>query len=93
MFYANWEGANAAGLPRGAYHFFSFCTTPEAQLENIRHVVPAEPNALPLALDIELYDGQESSSISFLAREGACAARLAPDGIRRMVSAMIDGLE
>jgi hypothetical protein len=55
--------------------------------------VPAEPNVLPFALDVELYDGQESSSISFLAQEGACAARLGADGIRRMVSAMINGLE
>jgi len=53
MFLTNWYGAQNAGIPRGAYHFYYFCRTAQEQAEwFIRHV-PVEPGALPPVLDIE----------------------------------------
>lgn len=53
-FAANWSGAGKAGVPHGAYHFFSLCTPGPAQARNFLNTVPAEPGALPPAVDLEL---------------------------------------
>lgn len=52
-FQANWAGARAAGIPRGAYHFSYWCTPMEQQFEAFRRVVPVEPDAMPPVLDLE----------------------------------------
>ena len=52
-FRENWDGANAAALLRGAYHFFTFCTPGAAQAANLLAVVPIDPTALPPAVDVE----------------------------------------
>ncbi len=52
-FQANWEGARTAGLPRGAYHFFTLCRSGAEQARNFIDVVPREPGALPPVLDLE----------------------------------------
>jgi lysozyme len=52
-FAANWEGAGAAGLHRGAYHFFTLCQPGARQAANFIAVVPRAPGALPHALDME----------------------------------------
>jgi lysozyme len=93
LFRSNWDGTKAAGLLRGAYHTFSFCTSPDSQLENIRRVVPPDSDALPFALDIDLYEGQANATVSFLGQEGRCAEQLGFEGIRRAVSIMIAGLK
>ena len=49
----NWTGAARANLRRGAYHFFTFCTSGEAQAENFTAVVPVDETALPPAVDVE----------------------------------------
>jgi lysozyme len=49
----NWRKAKAAGVPRGAYHFYYFCRTAVDQANwFIRHV-PRERSALPPVLDME----------------------------------------
>jgi len=49
----NWKGAGEAGLARGAYHFFTFCTDGAAQAENyLARVAPLDPE-LPPAVDVE----------------------------------------
>src|SRR5437899_1806639 len=53
-FTENWNGAAAAGLQRGAYHFFTFCSSGQDQAVNYLHVVPVEADALPPAIDLEL---------------------------------------
>lgn len=58
---ANWAGAKNAGLPAGAYHFFSFDSSAEAQAENFIAAVPAYDGALPPAIDIELYGAYRRS--------------------------------
>ncbi len=52
-FAENWAGAGAAGLRRGAYHFFSLCSPGAAQAAAFLRVVPDDPDALPPALDLE----------------------------------------
>ncbi|MFO0625291.1 MAG: GH25 family lysozyme [Polyangiales bacterium] len=52
-FRENWEGARAAGIPRGAYHFFTLCRPGVQQAANFLATVPADPDALAPALDLE----------------------------------------
>jgi len=53
MFRDHWQGAAAAGVRRGAYHFFYHCRPAAEQARwYIRHV-PRTPGALPPVLDLE----------------------------------------
>jgi len=53
MFETHWRGAGAAGVKRGAYHFFYHCRPAAEQARwFIRHV-PRTPGALPPVLDLE----------------------------------------
>ncbi|MFN3937857.1 MAG: GH25 family lysozyme [Gemmobacter sp.] len=52
-FEMHWQGARAAGIPRGAYHFYFFCRTPEENARWFIRNVPREPGALPPVLDME----------------------------------------
>ncbi|MDX1438352.1 MAG: GH25 family lysozyme [Rubricoccaceae bacterium] len=52
-FEENWDGAQRAGLARGAYHFFRFCGSGVEQAEHFLATVPNEPNLLPPAVDVE----------------------------------------
>ena len=54
FFAADWDEAAAAHLPHGAYAFFSLCSSGVAQARRFLAVVPADPAALPPALDLEL---------------------------------------
>lgn len=49
----NWREAGAAGLYRGAYHFFTLCQPGARQAANFIAVVPRDARALPAALDLE----------------------------------------
>lgn len=50
----NWNGAAAAGIPRGAYHFVYWCRSPAEQMANFERNVPVDDSALPPVLDVEL---------------------------------------
>jgi lysozyme len=53
-FAANWAGMKAAGVLRGAYHFFRPATAAEAQADHFVQVVGAlAPGDLPPMLDVE----------------------------------------
>ena len=52
-FAANWSSAAAAGMPRGAYHFYDFCATGAAQADNFIRTVPFDDGALPPVIDLE----------------------------------------
>ena len=52
-FQANWEGARAAGIPRGAYHFVYWCRPWNEEMAWFEANVPVEANALPPVLDVE----------------------------------------
>lgn len=53
MFLANWNGAKAAGMPYGAYHFTTWCRPANEQAAWIQQNIPRDPNALPPVLDLE----------------------------------------
>ena len=53
MFKTHWRGAGKAGIPRGAYHFYYFCTEPEVQARWFIRNVPRVADALPPVLDME----------------------------------------
>lgn len=53
MFRRNWRLAARAGIPRGAYHFYYFCTPPEVQARWFIRNVPHREGALPPVLDLE----------------------------------------
>lgn len=52
-FEVNWRAAKAAGIKRGAYHFFTLCTKVAPQIDNFVAAV-FEVGELPPALDLEL---------------------------------------
>ena len=52
-FRQHWANARAAGVPRGAYHFFYFCRPAIEQAEWFIRNVPKEKGALPPVLDME----------------------------------------
>ena len=52
-FQANWEGAKAAGIPRGAYHFVYWCRPPLEEINIFEQNAPVEDDALPPVLDVE----------------------------------------
>lgn len=52
-FQANWDGAKAAGVHRGAYHFVYWCRPPMEEMANFEATAPVDPDALPPVLDVE----------------------------------------
>lgn len=52
-FAQNWIGAGAAGLHRGAYHFFRPHVPVEQQARNFRQTVDLRPGDFPPVLDVE----------------------------------------
>ncbi|WP_299375355.1 GH25 family lysozyme [uncultured Tateyamaria sp.] len=49
----HWRGAGRAGIKRGAYHFYYFCTTPEVQAQFFIRTAPKTRGTLPPVLDME----------------------------------------
>ncbi|HEX8686248.1 MAG TPA: GH25 family lysozyme [Pyrinomonadaceae bacterium] len=56
-FHANWAGMKAAGLLRGAYHFYRAGEPAAGQAAHFLSTVGFEAGDLPPVLDIELDDG------------------------------------
>jgi lysozyme len=55
QFAANWKGAKAQGIPRGAYHFFRPKSDLQGQIDFfVKTVGRLEPGDLPPVLDIEV---------------------------------------
>lgn len=59
MFRKNWRDAKAAGLKRGAYHFFYWCRVASQQADWFIRNVPKDPDALPPVIDVE-WNGDSS---------------------------------
>lgn len=53
MFDDHWRAAAKAGVARGAYHFYYFCTSPEDQARWFIRNVPRKAGDLPPVLDME----------------------------------------
>lgn len=54
-FEKNWADAQKTALRVGAYHFFSFDSSGEAQAENFMRNVPIFEDMLPPVIDVEFY--------------------------------------
>lgn len=54
QFRTNWREAGAAGIDRGAYHFFTACTQGADQAANFLRIAPPAPGVLPPAVDLEM---------------------------------------
>jgi lysozyme len=82
-FARNWSGARAAGVRRGAYHFFDPTEEGTAQAQRFLAVVgPLAAGDLPPMLDIECPDGD--SDCLGTGSAGAAGAASATDVARRM---------
>jgi lysozyme len=53
QFQSHWDGAGTAGVARGAYHFYYFCTPAEVQARWFIRNVPKAKGMLPPVLDLE----------------------------------------
>jgi lysozyme len=81
MFRKNWREADAAGLRRGAYHFFYWCRTAGEQADWFIRNVPRVNGALPPVIDVE-YNGTSK-----------CKRRLSPAKVREKMQVFMDRLE
>ncbi|ASY66681.1 Phage lysin, glycosyl hydrolase, family 25 (plasmid) [Sinorhizobium sojae CCBAU 05684] len=81
MFKKNWRRAQAAGLKRGAYHFFYWCRTAGEQADWFIRNVPRAPDALPPVIDVE-WNGESS-----------CKRRPSPARVREKMQVFMDKLE
>lgn len=52
-FYQNWDAARRAGMPRGAYHFMTWCSLAKDQAAWFAQKIPNDQDALPPVLDLE----------------------------------------
>lgn len=52
-FAENWREAGAAGVPRGAYHYFTLCRPGSEQAAHFIATVPNEADMLPPVVDLE----------------------------------------
>ncbi len=82
MFLANWKAAGAAGVPRGAYHFWYHCRPGAEQAKWFIQNVPKDRYALPPVIDVE-----------WTPFSPTCTKRPARDDLVREVKAMSDALE
>ena len=71
-FQANWTGAKAAGVPRGAYHFVYWCRPPMEEMAYFEQNAPVEDDALPPVLDVEATPTSKTCH-RHLTQEGAIA--------------------
>ncbi len=63
QFKRNWAAAKKAGIPRGAYHFFTPSRSGKAQAENFIETVKLEKGDLPPVLDIEQINGTSVAKV------------------------------
>ena len=63
QFAANWAGIQAAGLLRGAYHFFEANDDAAAQAQHFLATVQIAPGDLPPVLDVETTGGVSNAQI------------------------------
>ncbi len=81
-FLDNWRKAKAAGVPRGAYHFWYHCRPGIEQAAWFIRNVPKERGTLPPVIDVE-----------WTPHSPTCTKRPAREDLVREVTAMSDALE
>ncbi len=81
-FARNWDGAAAAGVPRGAYHFMYWCRPVHQQALFFMLNVPADPGALPPVLDVEWNNHSET-----------CDRKVSASEARGMIEVMLAAMQ
>ena len=81
-FAGHWRGAGEAGVLRGAYHFYYFCTPAEVQARWFIQNVPKERGMLPPVIDLE-WNPQSPT----------CTYRPPPEVVRAEAQTFMDILE
>ncbi|MBX3596834.1 MAG: glycoside hydrolase family 25 protein [Rhizobiaceae bacterium] len=81
-FREHWNNARAAGVPRGAYHFYYFCRPAAEQAAWFIRNVPREKGALPPILDMEWNPDSPS-----------CKLRPPAETVRREMKIFLDIVE
>jgi lysozyme len=69
QFATNWAGTAKAGIPHGAYHFFTLCSSGAEQAANFLKVVPKDPKALPPVVDVEFSTCTKRPSAAEVSRQ------------------------
>lgn len=64
LFCQNWDAMRAAGITRGAYHFFRPGTSAAAQAMNFLATVDLQHGDLPPVLDVEVTDGLSPEALA-----------------------------
>ncbi len=64
IFCKNWDAMRAAGILRGAYHFFRPGISAELQARNFIATVDLQHGDLPPVLDVEVTDGYPSETLA-----------------------------
>lgn len=78
-FLTNWKAAGEAGLARGAYHFFTLCSSGFEQAKNFLSVLPVGDKMLPPVVDLEY--------------TGNCARRPSVEEVLKEVSSFVTTIE
>ena len=81
-FQANWEGAKAAGVAHGAYHFVYWCRPPMEEMAFFEQNAPVEADALPPVLDVEATPTSRT-----------CKKHLTQDGAIAQMKVMLEEME
>lgn len=81
-FLDNWNGAKAAGVARGAYHFVFWCRPAHEQVVWFTQHIPRDPDALPPVLDVEWNSHSKT-----------CPQRISKDLALEKIRLMLDELE
>lgn len=81
-FLTNWRAAKAAGVPRGAYHFFYFCRPAFEQARWFIKKVPNDRSSLPPVLDME-----------WNPKSPSCKFRPKPAAVRKEMSVFLKMVE
>lgn len=68
-FARNWAGAGAAGLARGAYHYFNLCKPGAGQAENFLGVLPEDAGMLAPMVDLEMPQTCEPGPVDEVLKE------------------------
>ncbi len=79
FFMQNWAQARQAGVARGAYHFYYFCTSAAEQARWFIRNVPRDSSALPPVLDMEWNH-----------KSPTCKKRPKPDSVHRQMKTFVD---
>jgi lysozyme len=79
LFLDHWRAAGAAGVPRGAYHFYYFCRSAAEQAAWFIANVPREAGALPPVLDVE-WNGESKT----------CPRRPSPQTVRSEMTTFLN---